>query len=329
MGQMAQRTHLCAMEQSGTVVKSTGSWYKVQTDSGLVDCRVRGKLRLQGIKTTNPLAVGDAVVIEREAGDPSRGVVKRLLPRRNYIIRRSVNLAKQTQIIAANLDQAVLIATLEWPKTHLRFIDRFAVTAQAYRVPLSIVFNKWDLYDEALRDEYEFLYYVYQSAGYRVLRSSAHSGEGLSEFKDLLRGKRSLLSGHSGVGKSSLINAVEPGLDLRTRAISEAHQQGQHTTTFAELHPLSFGGEIIDTPGIKGFGLVEMSPREIGDYFPEIFALKGQCKFHNCLHQHEPACAVKQAVAENQLAYTRYESYLNFLEGDEDDQGFRKDLYAT
>lgn len=311
------------------MVKSTGSWYSVKLADQILPCRVRGKLRLKGLKSTNPIAVGDRVKVEREAGEEERGLISALLPRRNYIIRRSVNLAKQTQIIAANLDQAVLIVTLQWPKTHLRFIDRFAVTATAYRIPLCIVFNKIDLYDTALQDEMEFLTYVYRDAGYTVLHTSAQEGQGLEKFKQQLLGKQSLLSGHSGVGKSTLINAIEPQLDLRTKNISAAHQQGQHTTTFAEMHPLSFGGQIIDTPGIKGFGLVEMRPEEIGDYFPEIFRLKDQCKFHNCLHRHEPGCAVKQAVEENTFAFTRYESYLNFIEGDEDDQSFRKDIYAT
>lgn len=316
------------MKLTGTVKKSTGSWYEVSTDQGLYKCRIRGKLRLQGIKSTNPIAAGDRVRIETQDDEAGQAVVVDLLERRNYIIRKSVNLSKQTQIIAANLDQAILIATLTQPKTFQRFIDRFAVTAEAYQVPFVLVFNKIDLYQQATIDEMEFLELIYRDAGYRVLSTSAESGEGLDDFKDLLKGKISLLSGHSGVGKSTLVNKVEPSLNLRTRQISESHSQGQHTTTFAEMFELSFGGKIIDTPGIKGFGLVDMEKEEIGDYFPEIFRLKGECKFNNCLHLHEPGCAVKEAVEEGRLPYPRYESYLSFVEGTDDEETFRKDIHA-
>jgi len=296
---------------------------------GILDCRIRGKLRLKGIKSTNPVAVGDRVKVDTANTEEGQGAITQLLDRQNYIIRKSVNLSKQTQILAANVDQAILIATLDQPKTHLRFIDRFAVSAEAYDIPFTLVFNKVDLYDDYLMDELDFLRIVYQQAGYQVLAVSAEDGTGLAEFESLIHGKVSLLSGHSGVGKSSLANRIDPNLELKTKAISAAHEQGQHTTTFAEMHPLVQGGYLIDTPGIRGFGLVDMDKSNIGDYFPEIFRLKGDCKFHNCSHIHEPGCAVKAAVEEHKLAFTRYESYLNFMEGDDDEEHYRKDIYAN
>lgn len=313
----------------GLVIKSTGLWYKVSTEEGIIECRIRGKLRLKGIKSTNPVAVGDRVKVDTANTEEGQGAITELLERKNYIVRKSVNLSKQTQILAANVDQALLIATLDQPKTHLRFIDRFAVSAEAYDIPFILVFNKLDLYSEELLEELEFLKLVYQTAGYQVLAVSAATGQGLDELNALLKGKVSLLSGHSGVGKSTLSNKIDPSLNLKTREISEAHEQGQHTTTFAEMHPLPEGGYLIDTPGIRGFGLVNMESAEIGDYFPEIFALKGECKFHNCSHVHEPGCAVKEAVENHKLAFTRYESYLNFIQGTDDDEHYRKDIYAS
>lgn len=313
----------------GLVIKSTGLWYKVSTEEGIIECRIRGKLRLKGIKSTNPVAVGDRVKVDMANTEEGQGAITELLERKNYIVRKSVNLSKQTQILAANVDQALLIATLDQPKTHLRFIDRFAVSAEAYDIPFILVFNKLDLYSEELLEELEFLKLVYQTAGYQVLAVSAATGQGLDELNALLKGKVSLLSGHSGVGKSTLSNKIDPSLNLKTREISEAHEQGQHTTTFAEMHPLPEGGYLIDTPGIRGFGLVNMESAEIGDYFPEIFALKGECKFHNCSHVHEPGCAVKEAVENHKLAFTRYESYLNFIQGTDDDEHYRKDIYAS
>jgi ribosome biogenesis GTPase len=317
------------MQGEGIVIKSTGSWYAVSTSDGIYQCRIRGKLRLKGFKSTNPIAVGDRVLFESQEGEEKQGNITKILERKNYIIRKSVNLSKQTQVLAANIDQAILIATLDFPKTHLRFIDRFAISAEAYDIPFILVFNKIDLYGEEQEDELEFLKVVYHEAGYQVLQSSAKFGTGIDALKELMAGKTTLLSGHSGVGTSSLVNALDPSLDLRTKEISIANNQGQHTTTFAEMHPLPFGGYIIDTPGIRGFGLVDMEPTEMGDYFPEIFALKGECKFNNCLHQHEPGCAVKTAVEENKLAFTRYDSYLNFIQGDNDEEHFRKDIYAN
>jgi ribosome biogenesis GTPase len=316
------------MSLEGLVIKSTGLWYKVATQEGLMECRLRGKFRLQGMKSTNPVAVGDRVLVDTENTEEGQGAITKILDRKNHIIRKSVNLSKQTQVLAANVDQALLIATLDQPKTTLKFIDRFAVSAEAYDIPFTLVFNKTDLYNQDLKDEIEFLRFVYKDAGYKVMECSAKDGQGLEELKALLKGKISLLSGHSGVGKSTLVNKIDPTLDLKTREISQSHAQGQHTTTFAEMHPLPEGGYIIDTPGIRGFGLVHMEPAEMGDYFPEIFRLKGNCKFNNCLHQHEPGCAVKKAVEENTLAFTRYESYLNFIDGDKDDEPYRKDIYA-
>ncbi len=313
----------------GTVIKSTGSWYRVKTQDGTIyACRVKGKLRISGITSTNPVSVGDAVTFEEDPNVEGEGVISAIKPRANYMVRKSVNLSKRTHIIGANLDLAVLIATLDFPKTFPRFIDRFLATAEAYDIPAAVVFNKVDLYSDETMADLAFFTAVYQTAGYEVLHVSATENIGLEDFKSLLQNKRSLLSGHSGVGKSTLVNKVEPTLDLNTKKISDSHQQGQHTTTFAEMFDLSFGGEIIDSPGIKGFGLFDMEPSEIGDYFPEIFALKQNCKYHNCLHLEEPGCAVKVAVEANELAYTRYESYISFIKNDEDETQYRTDAYA-
>lgn len=311
---------------TGTVIKSTGSWYTVKSEGKIVPCRLAGKIRLKGIKNTNPVSVGDVVDFDLEDEASENGVIKKIHDRENYIIRKSVNLARQTQIIASNMDQAILVVTLAFPKTFPRFIDRFLVTAEAYSIPAVVVFNKVDLYDEALMDELEFYEIVYKMAGYKVLVTSVETGEGLDEVRALLKDKTTLLSGHSGVGKSSLINTLDKNLDLKTSQISQSHEQGKHTTTFAEMFELSFGGNIIDTPGIRGFGLVDMEKEEIGDYFPEILEIKQHCKFNNCLHLNEPGCAVKQAVEENKLVFTRYESYVQFVEGDEE-ENYRKDIY--
>ena len=314
----------------GVVIKSTGSWYLVrEADSGqLFNCRMKGKLRIAGIQSTNPLAVGDVVTFELEEGDETQGVVSGIDPRRNYIIRKSVNLSKRVHIIAANMDQALLVTTLARPATSTGFMDRFLATAEAYGIPTVIVFNKSDLYgSEEMEDELAYRKLVYEKIGYTCLVTSALNGEGLDALKTLLVGKTTLLSGHSGVGKSTLINAVEPSLDLRTAEVSLSHNKGQHTTTFAEMHPLTFGGDLIDTPGIKGFGLVDMEKEEIGHYFPEIFRAAQGCKFHNCLHVNEPGCAVKVAVEDYEIAPTRYQSYLNFLDGTEDDVHYRTNDY--
>ncbi len=312
----------------GRVFKSTGSWYHIQTDSGeKLMCRIKGKLRLAGSKSTNPVAVGDYVEIDRHQEE--EGLITGVEDRTNYIIRKSVNLSKQTQVIAANLDQAILVVTLAYPVTYPRFIDRFLVTAEAYDIPAVVVFNKVDLYDEQALADLAFFTQVYLDAGYQVLHTSAKENIGLEDFKDLLCDKTSLLSGHSGVGKSTLINMIEPELKLKTNEISETHQQGQHTTTFAEMFELKMGGFIVDTPGIRGFGLVDMSKEELGDYFPEIFRLKQNCRFSNCKHLEEPGCAVKQALESHQIPFTRYESYLSFLKGDDENEPYRGVGYDT
>lgn len=309
----------------GVVLKSTGSWYHVrENETGQVyDCRIKGKLRIAGIKSTNPLAVGDIVDFELEDGSETQGLVKGIEDRHNYIIRKSVNLSKRVHIIAANMDQALLVTTLVQPATSTGFMDRFLATAEAYGIPTIIVFNKSDLYDEDILDELDYRKAVYESIGYRCIITSATEGEGIAELKEALEGKTTLLSGHSGVGKSTLVNAVEPELNLRTAEVSTSHNKGQHTTTFAQMHPLSFGGDIIDTPGIKGFGLVNMEKEEMSHFFPEIFAVSQGCKFHNCLHVDEPHCAVKAALEGMKIAPTRYESYLSFLAGTEEDQTYR------
>lgn len=305
----------------GVVLKSTGSWYQVRSfESGeLFNCRIKGKFRVAGIKSTNPIAVGDVVHFHLEDHQEGQGIISAIQDRKNYIVRKSVNLSKQVHIIASNMDQALLVTTLAQPMTSTGFMDRFLSTAEAYSIPTIIVFNKIDLYDEEEMMELEYREAVYSAIGYKVLKTSAMRGIGLEKLKEELKDKTTLLSGHSGVGKSTLVNAVEPNLDLRTGTVSLSHRKGQHTTTFAEMHPLRMGGDVIDTPGIKGFGMVNMKKEEISHFFPEIFALSEQCRFHNCMHLNEPECAVKRALEENKIAPTRYESYLNQL-NDYDEQ---------
>lgn len=302
---------------TGIVAKSTGNRYLVRTEKGeMLDCVLKGKIRLEGRKTTNPVAVGDIVDIEQEENDT---VIKHIHPRRNYIIRKSINLSKQAQIIASNLDQAVLVVTLVAPRTSLGFIDRFLITAEAYSIPAKLIFNKSDILDEQLLALQQEIIAIYEKIGYECFVVSSVKGENLDTIKTLLKDKTTLISGHSGVGKSTLINAIEPGLNLKTGEISSAHLKGMHTTTFAELHELSFGGYIIDTPGIKELGLVEMKKEEVGHYFPEIRAVMNDCKFNNCLHENEPKCAVKEAVENGEISEERYRSYLGILNGEEMD----------
>ncbi|SDM01322.1 ribosome small subunit-dependent GTPase A [Kriegella aquimaris] len=312
----------------GTVYKSTGSWYTVKEDDGrFIECRIKGKFRLKGIKSTNPVAVGDIVKFEIELlGDDRIGVISEIEDRKNYIIRKSVNLSKQTHIIAANLDQVFLIITLNNPKTYTLFIDRFLVTAEAYEIPAVLLFNKVDSYDDDELTEVKYLAAMYRDIGYRCVGISAKTGKNIDQVKQLMKDKTSMFAGHSGVGKSTLINQLEPHLEIKTAEISEQHLQGQHTTTFAEMHDLSFGARIIDTPGIKGFGIVDMEPAEIGDYFPEFFALKGDCKFNNCLHLDEPKCAVKAALENDEVSWSRYKSYVQMVTGDDDT--YRIDNYG-
>ncbi|NAY92347.1 ribosome small subunit-dependent GTPase A [Muricauda sp. JGD-17] len=305
----------------GTVYKSTGSWYTIKSEDGkFYNCRIKGKFRIQDIKSTNPVAVGDQVEFQLEqTGDESIGVIAEIKDRKNYIIRKSVKLSKQTHIIAANLDQVFLLVTLNNPTTYTIFIDRFLATAEAYDIPVVILFNKIDAYDPDEMVEVDHLFQLYSEIGYHCLKISAKTKHNVNQVKELMKDKISMFTGHSGVGKSTLINAVEPNMELRTAEISEQHQQGQHTTTFAEMYDLSFGARIIDTPGIKGFGIVDMEPEEIGDYFPEFFKLKSECKFNNCLHLDEPKCAVKQALEDGELAWSRYRSYIQMVTGEEDD----------
>ena len=305
---------------TGTVYKSTGSWYTVKTDLGATfECRIKGRFRLEGIKSTNPIAVGDVVDFELETdNDQESGVIHHIHDRKNYIVRKSVNLSKQTHIIASNIDQVFLLITINNPPTMTSFIDRFLVTTQAYRIKTILLFNKIDVYDEDTLLEVKLLAQLYRKIGYECIGISAASGKNVDKVKTIMKDKVSMFAGHSGVGKSTLVNAIEPNLDLKTKKISVQHSQGQHTTTFAEMFDLSFGAKIIDTPGIKGFGIVDMDKEEIGDYFPEFFKLKQDCKFNNCLHVEEPKCAVKDALEHDDIAYSRYRSYLQMLEGDDE-----------
>ncbi|MDB2633136.1 ribosome small subunit-dependent GTPase A [Flavobacteriaceae bacterium] len=312
---------------TGTVYKSTGSWYFVKSEKGdLYQCRIKGKFRIKGIKSTNPIAVGDSVEFDIERkGDEEIGVIKLIHERANYIVRKSVNLSKQTQVIASNIDLAFLLITINNPPTLTTFIDRFLVTAQAYSIKVILVFNKIDSYKEEEKGEIAYLKDIYETVGYTCVEVSAIKNINLDIIKSLMKGKTSLFSGHSGVGKTTLLNSLEPGLNLKTKQISDQHQQGQHTTTFAEMFDLSFNASIIDTPGIKGFGVVAIEKEELGDYFPEFFALRSGCKFHNCIHVNEPQCAVKDALETGAVSWSRYKSYLQILEGEE--ENYRTDIW--
>ncbi|MBN8697732.1 MAG: ribosome small subunit-dependent GTPase A [Bacteroidetes bacterium] len=302
----------------GVVIKSTGSWYNVLSEDGqMIDCRIKGVFRIKGIKTTNPIAVGDSVLFELE--EEGKGVIHTIHDRKNYIIRKSINLSKQSHIIAANMDQALLIATLALPRTSAGFIDRFLLTAEAYHIPVSIVFNKIDLFenDPELMDELNAFIAVYEKIGYKCYKVSATENKDIEVLRELTKGKTTLVSGHSGVGKSTLVNAMDKQLNLKVGEISDVHFKGKHTTTFAEMHPLSYGGFIIDTPGIKELGLVDMEKEEIADYFPEMRALRNECKFNNCMHINEPKCAVLEAVEKGEIAASRYNSYLGIINGEE------------
>ena len=302
----------------GLVLKSTGSWYEVLADGVRYQCRIRGKLRLKGVRSTNPVVVGDWVKFE--ADEQGGYVISAIEPRRNYIIRRASNLSKESHIIAANIDQALLVVTLFSPETALEFVDRFLVTCEAYKVPVTILLAKIDLARQHPEAVEEF-YSIYQKAGYKIVEVSATEGEGIETVRELLRGKTTLLSGNSGVGKSTLVAAVEQGLDIKTGEISQSHHKGKHTTTFSTMYPLAEGGYIIDTPGIKGFGLIDIDDAELAHYFPEMMRYLPDCRFYNCSHTHEPGCAVVEAVKSGEIAYPRYESYLKIM--DEDDK-YRK-----
>jgi ribosome biogenesis GTPase len=313
--------------KEGLVLKSTGSWYRVlMPDSNTeLDCRIRGKIRLKGTRTTNPVAVGDRVLVQPE--NDSEGIITDIVPRKNYIIRKSTNLSKEAQILAANVDAAYLFVTLVLPETLQGFIDRFLVSAEAYRIETKIIFNKIDLYEEdalAVLEHYENLY---GNIGYKTFRVSATTGEGIEELKADMKNKIVVFAGHSGTGKSTLSNFLIPGLNIKTGNLSFSHLTGKHTTTFAEMHPLPFGGYLVDTPGVRAFGIVDLEKEHIGHYFPEIRALLNECRFNNCMHLNEPGCAVKNAVENGDIDFSRYENYVSMVHKEEDSP-YRKDIYG-
>ncbi len=314
---------LTGSERHGTVVRNTGSAYTVRLDSGeAVNCRIKGNFRIKGIRTTNPVAVGDHVTVRAAADDAD--YITAVSPRRNYIIRRASNLSKESHILAANLDLAMLVATLREPETPLQFIDRFMATAEAYSVTPMLVLNKIDTWDEDDRALGEAVATLYRSIGYGVLMVSAHTGEGLESLREATKDKISLLAGNSGVGKSSLINALVPGAGLRTGQISALHHTGRHTTTFSEMIPLPYGGDIIDIPGVRGFGTIDFEPEEVSHFFPEIFRAGRECRYGNCLHTGEPGCAVIPAVERHEISESRYSSYLSILEEAREEAGAGK-----
>ena len=306
--------------KEGLVIRTTGSWYRVLADTTAIDCRLRGNYRLRGNKQTNPVAVGDRVLFEMQ--DDGTGVIHEVEDRRNYIVRRATKLSKQTHVIAANIDLLCIVATLGLPRTSTGFIDRLLVTAEAYHIPAAILFNKVDLYDDELWEIHNEMKAVYTAAGYPVLEVSALDGTGLDEVNRLIGGKTVLFSGHSGVGKSALLNALSPGLGLKVGQLSDWSLKGRHTTTFAEIHPVPLSTlnsklltYLIDTPGIKEFGMVDFNAQELGHFFPEMRAVLHDCHFANCTHRHEPGCAVKAAVEEGRISAERYQNYLNIIDG--------------
>lgn len=311
----------------GTVYKSTGSWYLVKgEDNKFYSCRIKGRFRLKGIKHTNPVAVGDKVIFEKdESGEENTAIITEIKDRKNYIIRRAVNLSKQAHIIAANIDMVFLLVTLKNPITTTIFIDRFLATAEAYHIEPVILFHKIDIYTDEERDEILYWKAIYESVGYTCIETSAITQKNIDKVKEVMRNKVSLFSGHSGVGKSTLINQIAPGLDLKTASISNYHTSGRHTTTFAEMFDVGENTKIIDTPGIKGFGLVDMQREEIGKYFPEFLKLSKNCRFHNCLHINEPGCAVKEALENEEIFWSRYDSYLQIMTSEDDT--YRPDIY--
>lgn len=311
--------------KQGVVIKSTGSWFRVlDSDHTLWECRIVGKLRIAGIESTNPVAVGDEVEFDEESS--GKGVIKKILPRKNYIIRKSINLSKRSHILAANIDRVYLLVTLVAPQTQPGFIDRFLVTAEAYHIPVTILFNKMDLYEEEDLQVVEEFISIYEKAGYDCRRIAAIDANTVQFLRDEIKGKKVMFGGHSGVGKSTLINAIDPNLNLKTGEISIQHLSGQHTTTFAEMFELSCGGFVIDTPGIRAFGLIDFDKEELSHCFPEMREILSNCKFNNCQHINEPNCAVIKAVEEGIIHQSRYQSYLSMMQSDEDET-YRKDIY--
>lgn len=306
------------MRIGGLVIRATGSWYEVEHEGERLRCRIRGRLRLRGVRSTNPVVVGDTVFCECD--DKGEWTICDIAPRRNYIIRRASNLSKESHIIAANIDRAMIVATIAEPVTATEFIDRFLITCEAYKVPVTILLAKCDLLDANPQAAAEF-HRTYESAGYEVIDLSTVDGRGVERVRGMLDGCTTLLSGNSGVGKSTLVRTIDPSLDIRTGEISESHRKGRHTTTFSTMYPIGNGGYIIDTPGIKGFGLIDIEDHELWHYFPEMMRVAADCKFYNCTHTHEPGCAVVQAVECGEIAYSRYESYLKILD---DDDKYRK-----
>jgi ribosome biogenesis GTPase / thiamine phosphate phosphatase len=308
----------------GIVTKSTGSWYIVKTKDGkFLDCRIRGKFRLKGIKSTNPIVVGDKVELVQEE---ESFLISELHPRKNHIVRKSVNLSKQTHILASNIDQAILMVTMQSPLTSRGFVDRFLISSKAYHIEVVMLFNKTDLLDDDGKNQMKEMFELYQGLGYSCHYSSVLN-DNLEPIKELMKDKVNVICGHSGVGKSTLLNMLQPDLDIVTQDISEQHQQGMHTTTFSEMHDLDFGASIIDTPGVRGFGLVDIDKYELANYFPEFFKLKSDCKFHNCIHINEPDCAVKEALSKGEIANSRYKNYLNMLE--QDNENYRVNKYDS
>jgi len=299
--------------ETGVVVKSVGIRYKVMTGSGsIIDCILKGNLRVRGLRTTNPVAVGDKVKLMPDKNKTS-GVITEILDRRNYILRKASNLSKQSQIIAANIDQAFLMATITMPETPVEFIDRFLITAEAYNITSKIIFNKTDLYNQSQREMMEDMISLYSKIGYECIRFSVKDGGNTEMLREKMKNRITLIAGNSGVGKSSLINLLHPGLNIKTEEISSYHKQGKHVTTFPEMYIMPFGGFVIDTPGLRGFGVVDMDRNEIYHFFPEIFRISEECKFYNCLHSDEPDCAVRDAVEKEIIALSRYRSYLSIL----------------
>ena len=303
--------------EKGVVLKSTGSRYRVLYEEGkIIDCSIKGKLRIKEFRTTNPIAVGDNILFEIDRKINS-GIITEVLDRRNWILRKSSNLSKHSQILAANIDQVFLMITIILPETPVEFIDRFLITAEAYRVPARIIINKTDLYGEIESAKMEYLESIYKNIGYDCIRLSLKELTNLEVLRDMMKGKTSLISGFSGVGKSTLLNVFNPLLNLKTAEISYYHKQGKHITTFPEMHQMPFGGFVIDTPGIRGFGVVDMEKNEIYHFFREIFVKSKECRFNNCLHLDEPGCAVRSAVEKGEIAFLRYKSYLNIMDGDD------------